>query len=295
MKCRQLNILFSLILLSQISLSAQGDFPFVSENNRWNLVYGGTFSPDISTVGHTFDSELTKIDTNFYHELLYLNEDLISTKSGEYYREDGQKVYKYNEEGDLITYDYDLQPGNVFKYKIYDEIDSFFVLRRDTIALLDGKERIRISLGCSQNISQYDTMRWIQGIGNLAGFTFNPDLSCAIDAEGFLSCYYEFEELIYMSSWASECCISPTLDLRVDNLKLYSNPSTNHITIESPDVNLDGFSLMLYDVSGLRIIKSSLRNHLHTQDISALNSGIYFYQIVSSEGQLVKSGKLFKE
>lgn len=101
----------------------------------------------------------------------------------------------------------------------------------------------------------------------------------------------EWLESKMMSSWASECWISPTFNVREDNLKFYPNPSTKHITIESPNVNLVGFSLIVYDISGQRIKNSFLKNHIHIQDIAVLNAGIYFYQIVSPEGKLIKSGK----
>jgi hypothetical protein len=83
---------------------------------------------------------------------------------------------------------------------------------------------------------------------------------------------------------------SPTLK----NFKLYPNPASNYISVESSDFDLNkNYSITISDIQGQQLFQQSLDNSNITLDISGLSRGIYFLKFNSVDGFAVK--KFVKE
>ena len=68
----------------------------------------------------------------------------------------------------------------------------------------------------------------------------------------------------------------------VDNFKIYPNPSTNFVNIESPELNLQ-FDVSIYNANGKRVQHSCKNTGLLNINISDLSSGIYFIEILHND------------
>jgi hypothetical protein len=68
-----------------------------------------------------------------------------------------------------------------------------------------------------------------------------------------------------------------------DSLRVFPNPATDTIHVSSK-VALS--SLLLYDVYGKLILKKE--NNTNSLDVSRLNSGMYFLEVSSNTGKVVK-------
>lgn len=70
----------------------------------------------------------------------------------------------------------------------------------------------------------------------------------------------------------------------VESIMIYPNPATNEIMI----TNASAGTVIIYDLTGRIVLTSTVASSI---DVSALNSGIYLFQIVDETGQTVKTQK----
>lgn len=83
-----------------------------------------------------------------------------------------------------------------------------------------------------------------------------------------------------------------TTTFEKENVNVYPNPVKNSLTFELPEGSV--FSeIVFYNNLGQQILKKTLQNSLETIDLSSLESGVYFYSILSAEKSL--QGKFIKE
>ena len=75
-----------------------------------------------------------------------------------------------------------------------------------------------------------------------------------------------------------------------NNIQIYPNPTHDRLTIRS-EQNID--SIVIYDISGRKVLHQNLSNKNNTLNIKALSSGTYFIQIFN-KGKLLKTDKLVK-
>lgn len=79
----------------------------------------------------------------------------------------------------------------------------------------------------------------------------------------------------------------------VSAAKVYPNPTTNEVVFEiNIPSNVSKYDLTLYDLNGKTIIKvQDLKSNRHSLDISAFNSGVYFYSL-TSDNKPFATGKI---
>jgi type IX secretion system substrate protein len=68
------------------------------------------------------------------------------------------------------------------------------------------------------------------------------------------------------------------------NIQVYPNPVNNELTISIEDVN-GIYMLNMYQISGKLIIEEKLNTSISNIDVSSLENGIYFYEIISENGE----------
>jgi hypothetical protein len=78
------------------------------------------------------------------------------------------------------------------------------------------------------------------------------------------------------------------------HLKVYPNPFATGVIIEISEVPGHGALFNLYDLSG-KIIKQEKISNLRTNlSVAHISAGVYTYQVIDGNGQLISSGKLVK-
>jgi len=137
-------------------------------------------------------------------------------------------------------------------------------------------------------------MDWIEGIGS----TLHPfySLECITDNcenSWNLLCYDSIGVRLYKDSLFNTCDTSFTnvglkeLANSID-FKVYPNPATNYLTIETPQQAV----IEITNIEG-QLIKSIVASGKTNIDVSSLTSGVYIVQVKSEK--VCKVGKFVKE
>jgi len=219
------------------------------------------------------------IDTIEYIE--YQNQDCRPTL----YRVYGDKIYQkglFWGEEETLLYDFGLQVGDTTKVTMWVHPGGlmkfdFIAIETDTVILLDGKERKRITLE-----SEYwgGELIWVNGIGQ---YNFNRNIECVKDNNG--SILLNVSESVCNERTSKEFT-SSTSNQHSKAFKFYPNPITNEIVIEA---EFEGF-FKIINMLGETLIKGKLNNGINRTQIDMLYSGQYI--LVFESGKTVHSEKI---
>lgn len=80
-------------------------------------------------------------------------------------------------------------------------------------------------------------------------------------------------------------------DIQNDNIKIYPNPTKNYVYVNGKQIT----SGKLYNIQGILIRSISISDLNHRINISNLPKGIYLLNLVNTNGEIIKSEKIFKE
>ena len=89
---------------------------------------------------------------------------------------------------------------------------------------------------------------------------------------------------------------TPTNDLTINQaVKVYPNPFGDFLTIERELLSNAVSTLSIFDVTGRELKTTKLQNT--TQQISTVSfaKGLYFYQVINADGQMIANGKVVKQ
>ncbi|HVA97504.1 MAG TPA: T9SS type A sorting domain-containing protein, partial [Bacteroidia bacterium] len=77
------------------------------------------------------------------------------------------------------------------------------------------------------------------------------------------------------------------------NANVYPNPANNllNVAISLPKGELE-YTMCLYNSEGNRVMCETLSSDISTFSINQLSSGMYYYRIIDSSGNLVKADKV---
>ncbi|MES2574823.1 MAG: ice-binding family protein [Bacteroidota bacterium] len=80
--------------------------------------------------------------------------------------------------------------------------------------------------------------------------------------------------------------------LKEQKVTIYPNPFQSFITIDiSDNFEINNTQIILYDIFGKEVKKSTVTEKTNTLEMSSLTSGVYLYKIISN-GKIIQSGKL---
>ncbi len=228
-----LKILFLLLFFTATTnlLKAQEKeheyLPLFAPNKTWNVMIPGEYDDYYEQV-LTIDSTnyFININDTIYYSIL----DNNYFEYG-YFREDKleQKIYKRDNESsnEILIYDFSMEVGDSIptcegSYIYMDSIktEDFFGVERNVYYLTDK--------GHEGNIV------WIEGIGSLAGVPFSyysPEIYWTGSFNYYLSCYYENEELSYLSYYGNLWGCHFEID--------HESPQLHEISIEQDTVALN--------------------------------------------------------
>ncbi|MEX1002612.1 MAG: ice-binding family protein [Crocinitomicaceae bacterium] len=80
----------------------------------------------------------------------------------------------------------------------------------------------------------------------------------------------------------------------VKTVSIYPNPFQNSVTIRVENTQNEDYTFKVYNSLGAVVYQTILINESTTLNLSELNSGAYFYRVMS-DSQLIKSGKLLAQ
>lgn len=202
-------------------------------------------------------------------------------------REDSsKKVYSLGNPGDFLYYDFNLQKSDTFitQIDICSLTISYVVDSIDTITLLNGEQRKRYLLDWGIHI-------WIEGIGDLNGLHEMGTMHCMTDIFPTLNCFTE-DSILKLHNTPYNCYVNLTAINEINagrNWSLQPNPFNDFAMLTFDNPANETATLQLYNARGqlVRAINNITSSPLKISRRN-LNSGIYFFNLVSDKKQIAK-------
>lgn len=260
-----------LIIISQTQSFSQS---LVVQGNQWNIAIYPTFSPN--TVSYSILIGEDTITNNLKYNKVYYSNDSLNTNwqfSKQLLRQDStKKVFlKEYDNDEYLLYDFGLNLNDSF---LIENTCTLVVTEIDTIELNNGDKRKRLKLEMSGN-PNWGSQYWVEGIGSNYGMISHFGF-CYFDYSDWFLCFYNNGELLYPESPPS-CFITSTKEIVSDELKVYPNPASQEIIIESEYKNNSRY--IIYNPNGMIIQKGILTATKNEIDISNFQTGLYIILI----------------
>jgi len=259
---------------------------FMNLENEWSELQYSQLSAQIITRKYKFENEPYFWENGVqYYELNYSNDESGGfQETGDWFHEDGnQKIYKYNNDTneDELFYDFGLMVGDTFASPLLMNSDYpfYIVTEVDSVTLLDGKERKRITL--SQNCDDWPEIYWLEGIGDTRGF-YAHTYNCFWDAPSTeLLCYHSYNELIYQKEDENTCYIyTSTESIPSNEISFVPNPVDDVLHIET-DLSIQ--SIQIINIYGQTV------NNINSNDTNIntahLPNGSYMLKVIDKDGR----------
>jgi hypothetical protein len=272
--------IFSILLIS--CLAESQTISFLDTSKAWSVHYIDNGLKNSYYL--KFDGDTIILDAIAYAKCTRF--DSLSGYMSYLFREDGNgHIYARIGNGDSLVYNFKLNIGDTVKVTdvIYNE-DWRLVLDSITTVNIYNVQRKK---WCLHEIESplHIKNEWFEGIGSTYGL-LQSGMGLMFDYLSELSCYYENNALKYMSSYVSTCYNPGTgisENIFENNVLIFPNPSTNHLTVEDPQFTKGEIEIM--DAMGRTIFISFITPKPEI-DISSFPQGVYFLKI-SSEGRSV--------
>ena len=238
----------------------------------------------------------TTIESTLYQTILFTEDtNLLEWEAYAALREDSLgRVYQYDKEDstERLIYDFTLSVGDTFFHKVLnpwspeDSVDTMHVTQIDTIPLVTGEPRKRISLWGLEHHFQ-----WIEGIGSSKGLLYD---SCAAPHVLIYSCWLSCVMENGTRMYGNTPCILTDLEEELEawnQVQISPNPWGQEATLEFNNPRYQTHFLDLYSLHGqlVRTFGPFTESPavLHAGDLSP---GIYLFRFYSKKG-VVAHGK----
>lgn len=274
-----------------------------------------------SKIEMIFDSQNNITQSNFYTwaDSVWIKQDRIDHENGfddkgrliskrlHYYNEDGYHVttcnlrYNNNDEMDLLQYDGEHISDNR-KYTITnDTINNQIEIIRIPFFQFGGyKPDFKTEFLYDENIDSKDLIKSFfyesfvfpyphnvyirtfavkNKITNVKTYTVRNTDEWHLQNE----LVYHYKQVVATNS----------PELRKDEIHVFPNPTIDIMNIVLPENNQNA-TLDIYSLKGQKLISQQLHKSNNRISINYLNSGVYLYQIILADNQVVK-GKLVKK
>ncbi len=210
-----------------------------------------------------------------------------------YVYQDAEQVY-CGIPGDMhLYYDFTLAIGDSTKVNVLQSTDSVNVEVVDIDSvLINGTYRKRIIF--EDFDPNHEGMQWVEGVGDPLYGVFRADYNLYFDAH-YLSCMLVDGNAVSGTcanshpTCPSEWLSVPTLTSQpVEDLQVYPNPFTNHITL---NIN-SNYLLKIYDLSGKLLFQKVGLAGDNLVDLAFLNEGVYLLEL--DDYSTIRSLKIVK-
>ena len=269
---------FYLILITLITNNLCGqDIPVISPDNHWNIYSQSGFSPNSYTQQYTFSPEVTIIQDQEYHELLTREEEngeLVGT--GEYFREEGEKVFEFRSGSEHLIYDFSIEVGDSISYNFADHAFTMICVQKSEFEMLNQTFRTLYIFKCCDSIEDdfYPDILWLEGIGDMSGIG-QENSHCATDIGSFLSCFHSNQELLFENMLVGDCWKVDNREVQQDLYRIFPNPVQDYLNIE--DLNTP-FEYIIKTMEGKTILRGKGEQRIEVQQLPA---GMYVLEIMT--------------
>ncbi len=243
---------------------------FLDPQKRWTYLNAHDLANTVGSYRMKIDYRETDSLDRVYHEVLYSFNEFGTewANSGVFLREEDDKVWQVDPDGEFLLYDFSLVVGDAFDIHIDDgSVVSTVVIGVDSISMVDGSKRKVILFDSLTQGNHLSDNEWIDGIGSTLGFLELPD------SESVLLCYSEFQELIYDNEDYPNCWIVATEDIINEEVSIYPNPASGQLFI-STDAQIT--DVVIRSITGDVVFTGPYSG---TLDIEYMLSGLYFMEL----------------
>jgi len=253
----------------------------ISFSTRWNIYSQSQSNGDQSTVQLRFIDSPIIINNYNYYQMERSNEENggnWTTIESYAFRSNVDEVFLLNttDSTEVLIHDFGLTVGDTFvsKESLNDPGTEMVVIKVDTIQLLDGRDRKRITLDCGFEVE------WVQGIGNMDYPLAGTVNSCYFDVPGQLLCFYSGGDIVYEGLNNIEgCWVTDIEEIPESEINIYPNPITDLIFIEAETPVV---SAKIFNLNGELVLEKNSSNNIA---VDQLNSGMYILHLVNDKGE----------
>lgn len=247
----------------------------VNDKVSWTEKEVSAFDGSISSHKYKFSEDSIFFSTLYYKELLSSTEQFGSNYTGlnRYFREENNRIYEYNQNQEILMYDFNLNLNDTFNVEnplsqITFPITVNIIL--DSTLLLNDEHRRTIAMYCKGIEPTLTT--WIDGIGSTSGFlsVYN---SCAFDINTTLNCFYINDTLAYINPESKGCWTTATSNVKTVSFSIIPNPSKDKIEIKG-EVDFD--KINIYSITGIKMKNFQKEKII---DVSELRKGLYIIEL----------------
>lgn len=206
-------------------------------------------------------------------------------------RQDGDRVYYFNGDREMLLYDFGLDVGDTMKSELYPGIN--YVSRLDSVRSTTLNSAVRKIY----YLTEYPGMApeiWIEGIGSITDGLLRQTM-LGITGDNWhdfqLLCFHQYETIIYQSNEYNNCYFDivdgNVLRKTFSKAKIYPNPVSDELIIILNKSIKEDVTVELYSIKGELIRKKCLDAGLiqHQINLSELKSGPYILRLITGLGE----------
>lgn len=277
-----LNII---IVFFAISINAQTDFPFATENKIWSEIMFSWTS--LYTTYYKLQGDTIINDKSY--KFIYESRDSLMqnwTRGTSFLIriDSNQRVYKYESSEEYLIYDFSLQTGDSIDISHISPRQASYVKVDSTDSILvNGQYRKRIIFE-----SWYKEV-WIEGIGSLSS-PFNPFINnFTADISFELLCVTDNDTLIYQNPIFNTCYkywingvheIDNQKDL---NINIYPMPILTTATIIINDNTSESWTVKIINNLGQVVANYFANDNSFIFNSEGINPGLYILTVNSDK------------
>ena len=277
---KKLFIIFAFLLYGSFG-HPQVNFPLIVSDRTWSIVEHDPHGGATTTTAYKFEND-TIINGKSYYLVYecYLDSTLTiwSLFQNCFVREDSLgNFYKLVNATEEQLYDFSLEVGDSI-------FTGYQIAGHDVYARVDTVDFIMINQEFRKRIvfDPYFQETWIEGIGSLTHILF--PFSSGLSTLSFeLLCVSDSGNIIYQNGEYQDCYVyivgDNELTKVITKVKIYPNPASTHITIESSPSS----QLSILNLNGQELMKQTSTEPKTVIEISSLPNGVYFVRVTGDK------------
>lgn len=251
-------------------------FKFVSSSNTWTSFSYDFVYNTYSSFRYRFSEDSVQFENQWYLQLQGSDTEMgANWEDIGLFREENGVIYGIYENEEHVFMDFNLVPGDriTMPETFSGVISEFEVIAVDTVVVMDGSQRKRVLFDCYEGEGFY--LYWVEGIGLLNHLP--GQMTCAVDFEHPLLCFYQNGELIYSIENFESCWLTSVEDLQAAGITVFPNPAIDHLNIEleTPSTHPLHFEIIHFNGAVIKSFSHPGGQSDYRIHIDDLQAGIY--------------------
>ena len=246
--------------------------PFPLTYGTWNYQYFDDFGQPTSNFNLYVLNGDTLISGVVYSKVYFANSFVGGI------RENNRIIYFYPDTSatEYELYNFNLNLGDMVVHPFGGSVclnDTVIVDYVDSVLTVDGYRR---------QLHFNSWTIWIEGVGSL-NYLLQPLQLYCVSGNDQLSCMVGDTSTVYNPQFSS--CITNLTDIaHLSGVDLFPNPAKFQINFKLKDFSDKKDLLMVFDVQGVLVFKSSFNNNDELiLNCSTFSKGVYLYKIVAEK------------